>query len=89
MTALLFRLLMVLVLVIGSSLAVVYAKHQSRKLFTELQSLKKQQDNLDIEWGKLQLEQSAWSRHDRIERIASKQLGMKIPGTEDIVVIRP
>ena len=89
MSLLLIRVLLVLMLVIGSSLAVVYAKHQSRKLFTELQSLKKQQDNLDIEWGKLQLEQSAWARHERIERIAGKQLDMKIPGAEDIVVIRP
>jgi cell division protein FtsL len=89
MNALLLKILLVLILVISSSLAVVYAKHQSRKLFTELQSLKKQQDQLDIEWGKLQLEQSAWARHERIERIAGKQLDMKIPGPEDIVVIRP
>ena len=46
-----------------SALGVVYAKHEARSRFVELQRLTKERDNLDIEWGQLQLEQSAWSTH--------------------------
>ncbi len=83
------RMGVVLVLVIGSAIAVIDAKHRSRKLFSQLQALKKQQDALDVEWGRLQLEQSAWARHERIERIARTQLEMKMPEAGDIVVIKP
>jgi cell division protein FtsL len=48
-------LLILLVLVMVSAVAVVYARHQGRKLFIELQALGKERDNMDIEWGQLQL----------------------------------
>ena len=77
-----------LVLVMGSAFAVVYSKHQSRKLFVELQNVNKQIDELNIEWGRLQLEQSAWSAHGRIEKIARKRLGMKLPEANEVVYIK-
>ena len=55
---------------LSSAIMVVYSKHQSRKLFVELQGLKHQVDELNTEWGQLQLEQSAWSGHGRIEQVA-------------------
>ena len=79
---------MVLTLVIGSAFSVVYAKHQSRKLFVEVQQIKKQIDVLNVEWGQLQLEQSAWSAHGRIERIARKRLAMTIPLADEVVYVR-
>lgn len=79
---------LLLILVLGSSFGVIYSKHQSRKLFVELQQLRKQIDDIDIEWGRLQLEQSAWSAHGRIEKIASKRLNMKLPVADEIVYIR-
>lgn len=81
--------LVMLVLVILSALGVVYAKHESRKLFVELQNMKKEQDRMDVEWGRLQLEQSAWATHGRVENIARKRLDMVIPETKSVVVIRP
>ena len=72
----------------GSAFAIVYSKHQSRKLFVELQTVRKQIDELNIEWGRLQLEQSAWSAHGRIESIARKRLSMKLPDANEIVYIR-
>ena len=77
-----------LLLVMGSAIAVIYSKHHSRKLFVELQHVRKQIDELNIEWGRLQLEQSAWSAHGRIESIARKRLGMKLPDANEIVYIR-
>jgi cell division protein FtsL len=79
---------LLLVLVMSSSFGVIYSKHQSRKLFVEAQQLKKQIDDLNIEWGRLQLEQSAWSAHGRIERIARKKLNMTIPLANEIVYVK-
>ena len=77
------------VMVLGSAIMLVYSKHQSRKLFVELQGLKSQVDELNTEWGQLQLEQSAWSGHGRIEQVARERLSMVMPRAEDVVFIRP
>jgi len=82
-------LIAVLVLAImGTSIAVVYTRHQTRNLFINLQKLHKQIDELDVEWGQLQLEQSAWSSHGRIEKIARKKLNMKVPKADEIIYIK-
>lgn len=75
-------------LVLASAILLVYSKHQSRKLFVELQQLKYQVDELDTEWSQLQLEQSAWSGHGRIEKIARKQLSMVMPEPGDVVFVK-
>ncbi len=75
--------------VLGSALAVVYAKFQSRSLFAELQALRKVQDKMDVEWGQLQLEQSTWATHGRVESAARKRLGMVLPEPHQVVVVRP
>lgn len=77
------------VLVLASSLGVVYAKHQSRKLFIELDELKKERDEMNVEWGRLQLEQSTLATHGRIERAAKKNLNMVTPEYEQILIVRP
>lgn len=69
------------------ALAVVTARHQARKLFIELQSAQKASRDLDIEWGRLQLEQSTWAMHARIEQIARGQLQMVVPETKKIQVL--
>jgi len=79
---------LLLCLVMSSAFGVIYSKHQSRKLFVEAQQLHKQIDELNIEWGRLQLEQSAWSAHGRIERIARKKLNMKLPMADEVVYIQ-
>ena len=84
------KLVMILaMLVLASSLGVVYAKHETRKLFVELDSLKKERDEMNVEWGRLQLEQSTLATHGRIERAAKKRLGMKTPEYERILIVRP
>ncbi|VAX11568.1 Cell division protein FtsL [hydrothermal vent metagenome] len=78
-----------LVLVVLSALAVVYSKHQSRKLFVELSSLQKTRDAMDVEWGQLQLEQSTWATSGRIEKLARQRLQMTQMEYEKIIIIRP
>ncbi len=75
-------------LVLASAILLVYSKHQSRKLFVELQQLKYQVDSLNTEWSQLQLEQSAWSGHGRIEKIARKQLSMVMPESSNVVFVK-
>ena len=72
-----------------SALAVVYAKHESRKLFVEWQGLLTKQDEMNIEWGQLQLEQSTWATHPRVESLARKRLGMILPAQNTVEIIRP
>lgn len=73
--------------VLGSSVGLVYTKHYSRKLFVELQSLQQTKDSLITEFGRLQLEQSAWSAHGRVENIAREQLKMSVPGIDAVEMI--
>ncbi len=73
----------------GSALAVVYASHESRKLFIELQALQEIRDGLDVEWGRMQLEQSTWATHGRVEAVARDSLSMRLPAPEQVRVVRP
>jgi cell division protein FtsL len=77
------------VAVLGSSLGVVYAKQEARSRFNELQQLVKARDDLDIEWGQLQLEQSTWATHGRVERLARDELHMVIPQASDLRIVQP
>lgn len=70
-----------------SALALVYTKHESRKLFVELEALTHERDQLNIEWGQLQIEQSTWSTHARIEQVATEDLSLMRPEPTDIYVI--
>ena len=70
-----------------SAIALVYTKHESRKLFIELEELTHERDELNIEWGQLQIEQSTWATHARIEQVASDDLALVRPTAKEIVVI--
>ncbi|MDR2877488.1 MAG: cell division protein FtsL [Chromatiales bacterium] len=75
--------------VMCSALAVVYTKHHSRQLFIELEALKSQRDDLDIEWNRLMLEQATWATPTRIEAIARDRLQMTLPQADKIVIVGP
>jgi len=70
-----------------TSMALVYTKHESRKLFVELEALTHDRDDLNIEWGQLQIEQSTWATHARIERVATDDLSLVRPEATEIYVI--
>jgi cell division protein FtsL len=80
---------LLVVMVISSAVGVVYARHEGRKQFVVLQQLSRERDDLDIEWGRLQLEQGAWAAHGRIERIAHEKLNMRLPMAKDTVIYSP
>lgn len=85
------RLVLTLLVVatIVSALGVVYARHQHRQLFVQLDRLNRERDALNIEFGRLQLEQATWAESNRIDQVARTRLGMKFPEGHEIVVVRP
>ncbi|HUH89606.1 MAG TPA: cell division protein FtsL [Lysobacter sp.] len=85
------RLLLTLLVVanLATALTVVHARHRHRVLFVEISQLEKARDELDIDFGRLQLEQATWSESNRIDQVARDRLGMKFPEGEETVVIRP
>ena len=72
-----------------SAIGVVHARHEHRQLYVDMTRLERARDELNIEFGRLQLEQATWAEANRIDQIARTRLGMKFPETADIVVIRP
>ncbi len=66
------------------ALAVVNAQHRARMLFVELEALKKEARELEVEWGKLQLEQGTLTSHARVESLAKNQLGLTSPPLDKV-----
>ncbi len=81
--------LILLAVLVACALSVVTSQHQARKLYVELQKEQETARKLDVEWGQLQLEQSTWAMHARIEKIASGQLMMRVPPASRIQVVVP
>ena len=69
-----------------SAMALVYTKHEARKLFVELETLTHERDELNIEWGQLQIEQSTWATHARIEQVSLDRLSLVRPKSTEIFV---
>ena len=72
-----------------SAIGVVYARHQHRELYVQLTRLERGRDELNIEFGRLQLEQATWAESNRIDQVARTRLGMKFPAAGEIVVVQP
>ena len=77
-------LVMVIVL---SSLGVVASQHQARKLYAAVEREQQRTRQLGVEWGQLQLEQSTWAAHARVEKVAREKLAMRPPQPGQIVAI--
>jgi cell division protein FtsL len=74
---------------LGSAAGAIYCKHRAREMFVELEQLNARRDNLEIEWGQLQLEQSAWSTQAFVERVATTKLHMAMPPPKEIEIVAP
>ena len=72
-----------------TALGTVTSQHKARKLYVELQQQQDYAKQFEVEWGQLQLEQSTWAMHSRIEQIASERLHMQVPDAKRIQVIKP
>lgn len=86
------RVLVVAVLacaVLISAVGVVFARHESRRLFIELQQLTAIRDDLNVDWGRLQIERSTWASLGRVEQIADDKLDMQVPDPAGVVIVEP
>ncbi len=81
--------IILLSMVIVCALSVVTSQHNARKRYTELQKAQKLTQELEVEWGRLQLEQSTWAMHSRIEAEATRQLLMQIPPHNRVQIVIP
>ena len=79
---------LLLVAVVLCALSVVTTQHKVRKLFIELQKEKEQAQEMDVEWGQLQLEQSTWAAPARVEQVAVQKLQMHLPKNGQVQFIR-
>ncbi len=77
--------LLLLWVAVMCALSVVSANNRARKLVAEYEREQTRMRELDVEWGQLQLEQSTWANHARIEKIARQKLGMRVPTPAQIV----
>jgi len=75
--------------VLASAIGVARARHESRAQFVELERLAAERDELNIEFNRLQLEQSTWSNHGFVERTASAQRRMYLPRPDEIRFVTP
>lgn len=82
-------LAMLLLANVATALTLVRDRHEHRLQFIALNKLEKARDELNIEFGRLQLEQATWAESNRVDQVARERLGMVFPRTEDIVVLRP
>lgn len=82
-------LLGLLAAVLASAIAVVWARQQNRMLFMQLSKLQNQRDHLNVEFGRLELEQATLADPVRIETAARGRMGMVAPKAADIRLIQP
>ena len=73
---------------VATALLVVRDRHEHRQAFIALSKLERARDELNIEFGRLQLEQATWAESNRVDQVARSRLGMVFPRTEDVVVLR-
>lgn len=76
-----------LVLVMLCAMGVVTSQHRARKYFNDLEVGQAAAKKLDEEFTQLQLEQSTWATHKRLEAVAAKELGMRLPDAASTVVV--
>lgn len=79
--------MLLLIVLVACALATVAGEHRTRQLFVKLQEEQEIAKQMQIEWRQLQLELSTWSTHARVEKIATQQLKMKLPGSEQIQIL--
>jgi cell division protein FtsL len=75
------RLLLIILLActVASAIGVVFVRHRHRQTFIELSRAERKRDDINLEFGRLQLEQATLAEANRVDRIAREKLGMKFP----------
>ena len=78
---------LLLAIAVACALGVINSQHHARRLFNDLEVEQAAAKKLDDEWSQLQLEQSTWATNKRVESLAAKNLGMRLPDPSSTVVV--
>ena len=84
-----FIMLLLFVGVLVSAIGVSYSAHWNRQLLNTLYNELSVRDKAQAEWGRLILEQSTWTAHNRIETMAAERLQMRIPDAAEVQMVAP
>ena len=79
---------LLLAIIVACALGVITSQHHARRLFNDLEVEQAAAKKLDDEWTQLQLEQSTWATNKRVESVAAKNLGMRLPDPSSTVVVK-
>lgn len=82
-------MLLLFLVVLVSAIGVSYSAHWNRLLLNQLYAELSVRDKAQAEWGRLILEQSTWTAHNRIEALATERLGMRIPDAAEVRMVAP
>lgn len=80
---------LVLLMVVASSIGVVYSTFETRRLVAKYQKMQSENNAMQVEWGQLLLEQSTWGSYNRVEQFATNKLNMRVPAPNEIVMVEP
>ena len=78
-----------LVVLLASALAVIYAKNYSRSLFIEIEQQERALEQYDMDWSRRQLELSRLAEQNRVESIAKDKLKLVMPPKEKTIYLKP
>ncbi len=79
--------LILFAVLLASAMGAVTSQHKARKQYIELQQQQDMAKQYEVEWGQLQLEQSTWAMHARIEQISDRHLHMQVPDAAHIQIV--
>lgn len=82
------RIALLWVVVVVSALAVAFVSHLCREKYAQLTAMEREANQLQVDYGKYLLEQSAWGSLQRIENMAANTLQMRSPRPEEILMIK-
>ncbi len=73
--------------VVASALGVVATTQVVRRDVNELETLRREASQLQVQWGQYLLEQSTWAAYGRVENAATSELYMMAPTPDDIIMV--
>ncbi|MDN3638964.1 cell division protein FtsL [Simiduia curdlanivorans] len=76
-------------LVAASALLVVRSTHDARIAFFQLESLRREAGELEVQRGQYLLEQSTWAAYSRVEKLAVEKLQMRLPDAASTIMVQP
>lgn len=79
--------LLLLAVLVACALGLVTSQHRARKMFSDFEREQARARELDIEYGRLQLEASTWGLHQRVEKIATGMLGLRSPDPRRVRIV--